>query len=83
MELKDAVQQMIQQSQKAAQPTEMQIGTVTSVNPLEITLDTNMAPLTEAVLYLTEPWLKRKSLSSSTRTPRPEARQARRCCNPK
>lgn len=60
MELKDAVQQMIQQSQKATQPTEMQIGTVTSVNPIEITLDTNMAPLTEAVLYLTEPVVEKK-----------------------
>ena len=60
MELKDAIQQYIQQTQKATQPTEMQIGTVTSVSPLEITLDTNMAPLTEAVLYLTEPVVEKK-----------------------
>lgn len=60
MELKDAVQQYIQRTQKAMQPTEMQIGTVSGVSPLEITLDTNMAPLTEAVLYLTEPVVEKK-----------------------
>lgn len=60
MELKEVIQQMIQQTQKAMQPTEMQIGTVASVNPLEIKLDTNMATLNESVLYLTEPVVEKK-----------------------
>ena len=60
MELKDVLQQMMQQTQKATQPSEMQIGTVTSVDPLEITLDTNMATLNESVLYLTEPVVEKK-----------------------
>lgn len=77
MELKEVIQQMIQQTQKATQPTEMQVGTVASVNPLEIKLDTNMATLNESVLYLTEPWSKRKSPSCSTRTATTAARRPR------
>ena len=54
MELKDVIQQMIFETMKAYQPSEMQIGTVTSTNPLEITLDGTMQPLKASVLYLTE-----------------------------
>lgn len=54
MELKDVIQQMIFETMKAYQPAEMQIGTVTSTNPLEITLDGTMQPLKASVLYLTE-----------------------------
>ena len=54
MTLKDVIQQMIYETMKAYQPTEMQIGTVTKTNPLEITLDGTMQPLKSSVLYLTE-----------------------------
>lgn len=53
MELKDIFQQMTQASMKSAQLTDLQIGTVTSVSPLEITVSTSMAPLQAPVLYLT------------------------------
>lgn len=53
MELKDIFQQMTQESMKSAQLTDLQIGTVTSVSPLEITVSTSMAPLQAPVLYLT------------------------------
>lgn len=54
MELKDVIQQMIFETMKSYQPAEMQIGTVTKTNPLEITLDGTMQPLKSSVLYLTE-----------------------------
>ena len=54
MELKDVIQQMIFETLKSYQPMEMQIGTVTSVDPLEITLDGTMQSLKSQVLYLTE-----------------------------
>ena len=53
MELKDILQQLTQESMKSAQLTDLQIGTVTSVSPLEITVSTSMAPLQAPVLYLT------------------------------
>ena len=53
MELKDILQQLTQESMKSAQLTDLQIGTVTSVSPLEITVSTSMAPLQSGVLYLT------------------------------
>ena len=42
MELKDVLQQMMQQSQAAMQPTDLCIGTVDAVDPLEITISTAM-----------------------------------------
>lgn len=53
MELKDILQQLTQESMKSAQLTDLQIGTVTSTSPLEITVSTSMAPLQAPVLYLT------------------------------
>lgn len=53
MELKDMLQMYIQSNMKAAQLTDLQIGTVTSASPLEITVDTAMAPLQAGILYLT------------------------------
>lgn len=53
MEFKDILQQLTQESMKSAQLTDLQIGTVTSVSPLEITVSTSMAPLQASVLYLT------------------------------
>ena len=60
MELIDALHQISQQSQKAMQPTELVIGTVTSISPLEITSNTAMAPLREAVLHLTANVVEKK-----------------------
>lgn len=55
MELKDVILQIVKQAVSAMQPTEMQIGTVTAVDPLEIKLDETMQVLKASVLYLSEP----------------------------
>lgn len=60
MELKDVLQQMIQANAQAGQPTDIRIGTVTSADPLEITINTQMAPLKASVLYLTESVVEKK-----------------------
>ena len=54
MELRDVLQQMIQENTRAGQPTDLRIGTVTKADPLEITINTQMAPLRAGVLLLTE-----------------------------
>lgn len=60
MELKDILQQMTQESMKSAQLTDLQIGTVTSADPLEITISAAMAPLHAGVLYLTVDVVEKK-----------------------
>lgn len=60
MELKDILQQMMQESMKSAQLADLRIGTVTEVDPLEVTMDTAMAPLRESVLYLTSAVVEKK-----------------------
>lgn len=60
MELKDVLQQISQQSYSAQQPTDLCIGTVTAVNPLEVTISQDMAPLQQQVLYLTANVVERK-----------------------
>lgn len=60
MELIDIVQQIIQKSMGAAGLTDLQIGTVASAAPLEITVDTLMQPLQASVLYLTESVVEKK-----------------------
>lgn len=60
MELKDVIQQMVDEAVSARMPTELQIGTVTGVSPLEITLDTQMTPLRQSVLYLSETVVEKK-----------------------
>lgn len=60
MELKDALYQMMQQSQQASQPAELCTGTVTSASPLEITVDTAMQVLRQPVLYLTANVIEKK-----------------------
>ena len=60
MELKDILQQMMQESMKSAQLADLQIGTVTAVNPLEITISASMAPLRASVLYLTSSVVEKK-----------------------
>ena len=60
MNLAETIYLMNQRSQLAAQPTDLKIGTVTSTDPLEITLSTNMAPLQSGILLLTSAVVERK-----------------------
>ncbi len=60
MELKDVLQGMMQQSIAGSQLTDLVIGTVTAASPLEISIDTNMAPLLASVLYLTASVVEKK-----------------------
>lgn len=60
MELRDVLQQMIQENTRAGQPTDLRIGTVTKADPLEITINTQMAPLRAGVLLLTECVVEKK-----------------------
>lgn len=52
--------EMNQQNQKGQQLTDLRTGTVTAVDPLEITINTAMAPLKESVLLLTESVVEKK-----------------------
>ena len=60
MRAADIVHQMVQQSVQASQPTDLRIGTVTHDNPLEITINTAMAPLRAPVLLLTAAVVEKK-----------------------
>lgn len=61
MELKDVIQQMVDEAVSARMPTELQIGTVIAVDPVEVTLDTQMTPLRQSVLYLSETVIEKKT----------------------
>lgn len=60
MNLAETVYLMAQKSMKAAQLTDLKVGTVTGVGPLEITVDPAMPPLPAGVLLLTEPVIEKK-----------------------
>ena len=60
MELSDILHQMMQQSLRAAQLTDLKIGTVTSAKPLEISINPAMGPLKQSVLYLTAAVVEKK-----------------------
>lgn len=60
MNLAETVYLMAQKSMKAAQLTDLKVGTVTAVGPLEITIDPAMPPLPAGVLLLTEPVIEKK-----------------------
>lgn len=60
MELIQALQMVMQKNYQAMQPTDLVIGTVTGISPLEITSNTAMAPLRAPVLYLTENVIEKK-----------------------
>lgn len=60
MNLCDVLHQMMQESQAAAQPTDLRLGTVTKAEPLEISINPQMAPLQRSVLYLTESVVEKK-----------------------
>lgn len=64
MDLLEVLQEINRQTNDAGQPTDLQIGTVTKAPPdddeLEIQISEAMAPLKQAVLYLTEPVIEKK-----------------------
>ena len=60
MNLRDVLNQMIQENVAAGQPADVKIGTVVSASPLEISINHQMAPLREGVLYLTEAVVEKK-----------------------
>lgn len=60
MSLLQILQQINDQAESARQPTDMLIGTVTGVDPLEVTLDIQQAALREEVLFLTDSVIEKK-----------------------
>lgn len=60
MDLKDILYQMMAENREASQPADLRTGTVTAVNPLEITINTAMAPLRAGVLLLTAAVVEKK-----------------------
>lgn len=60
MNLMDALNQVISQNQSAMQLTDLETGTVTAVDPLEITKDVHQQALRQEVLYLTESVVEKK-----------------------
>ncbi len=60
MNLAQQLYTMMQANQEAMQPTDVATGTVTSADPLEITVSTAMPPLRREVLYLTESVVEKK-----------------------
>ena len=60
MEMIDALHQVIQESLKSARLCDMEIGTVTAINPLEISVNNMQQPLKQPVLMLTSAVVERK-----------------------
>lgn len=60
MELAETLFYMMQKNAEAMQLTDLVIGTVTRAAPLEITINTAMAPLKSSVLLLTENVVEKK-----------------------
>ena len=60
MDLVDALVMVSNEQNKASQPCDMEIGTVSSVKPLTVERDIAQAPLNEAVLILTEAVVEKK-----------------------
>lgn len=60
MSLAGTLYEMNQRSMKASQLTALKTGTVTAVDPLEITIDTSMQALKASVLLLTEAVVEKK-----------------------
>lgn len=60
MNLSEVLYQMMEQSQQAAQLTDLKVGTVTKADPLEITISASMAPLRGPVLLLTSAVVEKK-----------------------
>ena len=60
MNLADTLYMMMQENTRAGQPTDLKVGTVVSVSPLEISINPQMAPLQASVLYLTAAVVEKK-----------------------
>ena len=60
MNLLDALQMVSAQNMSASQPSDLETGTVTGVNPLEVTRDIQQQALRQEVLYLTESVIEKK-----------------------
>lgn len=60
MDLLEILQQISAQTNSALQPTDLAIGTVTKISPLEITTDVHQAALRREVLLLTEAVVEKK-----------------------
>ena len=60
MNLAETIYLMNQKSQNAAQLTDLKIGTVTAVSPLEISINSNMPTLQSGVLLLTSAVVEKK-----------------------
>lgn len=60
MTLLDMLLQISDQSQSANQPTDLEFGTVTGIDPLQIVRDAQQAPLTGGVLVLTQAVIEKK-----------------------
>lgn len=60
MNLVDALVMVSEGTAKASQPCDLEVGTVTTVNPLSITRDIAQAPLQQSVLILTENVIEKK-----------------------
>lgn len=60
MELKDIIAQIAQDRELSRQPTDLKIGTVIAVSPLQIQTGNTMAPLQQQILYLTESVIEKK-----------------------
>lgn len=60
MTLAEQLYSMMQANQKAMQPTDLAVGTVTSADPLLISINSAMEPLRREVLLLTESVVEKK-----------------------
>ena len=60
MNLLDALQMVSAQNMSASQPSDLETGTVTKVDPLEVTRDIQQQALRQEVLYLTESVIEKK-----------------------
>lgn len=60
MEMIDALHQVVQESYKALSPADMAMGTVVKTSPLEIRVNSAMAPLRAPVLVLTAAVVEKK-----------------------
>lgn len=60
MNLLDALQMVSAQNMSASQPSDLETGTVTKVDPLEVTRDIQQQALRQEVLYLTESVVEKK-----------------------
>lgn len=60
MELIDVINQIVANAVQASQPTDLAIGTVQSIEPLTVKLDTNQQVIRKEILYRTEAVVERK-----------------------